>query len=133
MRREIEAEGVQLLLQPLHRRPVRTVLETQPGRLAATVDGEQVDLARVALGGGGAGVADDGLQALEQFGPVLMQRIEGSRPNQVLQQPLVDVVGVGAVREAAEALERPVAVAGRRSAEHTSELQSLMRISYAVL
>src|SRR3546814_9621202 len=103
MRREIEAEGVELLLQPLHRRPVRTVLETQPGRLAATVDGEQVDLARVALGGGGAGVADDGLQALEQLGPVRMQRIEGSRPHPVFQQ---------------------------RSEEQPSERQTLWRIPY---
>src|SRR3546814_7415455 len=31
-----------------------------------------------------------------------------------------------------DALDRPAAVAGERSEEHTSELQSLMRISYAV-
>src|SRR3546814_5247126 len=40
------------------------------------------------------------------------------------------LLGVGAI-EIAELVPQPI-LAGRRSEEHTSELQSLMRISYAV-
>src|SRR3546814_9279804 len=47
--------------------------------------------------------------------------------------PLVDrAAGEGADGAADDRADRAVAAAARRSEEHTSELQSLMRISYAV-
>src|SRR3546814_10685357 len=43
------------------------------------------------------------------------------------------IVGIAAFRLADDLVHGPVLVADPRSEEHTSELQSLMRISYAVL
>src|SRR3546814_8063527 len=59
-------------------------------------------------------------------GQVLPQRIGGVQVPETGLARGLDVVGV-------EITLRPAQViAGRRSEEHTSELQSLMRISYAV-
>src|SRR3546814_7299440 len=41
-------------------------------------------------------------------------------------------IGVKAARECRRSLSVPMVILGTRSEEHTSELQSLMRISYAV-
>src|SRR3546814_6300455 len=60
----------------------------------------------------------------------------GIRPAQRAAQPAQDVPVRHRVAEGlhhrAEALHAPLEIGERRSEEHTSELQSLMRISYAV-
>src|SRR3546814_7513721 len=49
-----------------------------------------------------------------------------------LHRPLVEVVRLGRGRGGRIAFHQPRLDSGLRSEEHTSELQSLMRISYAV-
>src|SRR3546814_10266713 len=69
---------------------------------------------------------------------VLRAVLDAGRFDAAVHQPRLPVVGAGgvAVAEAGQR-RRPTLVAGagpgdRRSEEHTSEIQSLMRISYAV-
>src|SRR3546814_9297755 len=78
-----------------------------------------------------------------RFGDAVLDRHRlGERPPRrlILEQPISDEVVPVAVKGRLEGMEKMVRSAGfggahpivERSEEHTSELQSLMRISYAV-
>src|SRR3546814_9178735 len=77
----------------------------------------------------GARVADALVPLLHEAGPV---RREGTEQgDQVGRADQVDAAGEG-IRGEGHADQGGVAAVAARSEEHTSELQSLMRISYAV-
>src|SRR3546814_3733488 len=71
---------------------------------------------------------------LTEFGDLHLPDLVGQRlPRRAdVAVDLVDHVLAGLGRVVHEVLDRPLAAPALRSEEHTSELQSLMRISYAV-
>src|SRR3546814_5954497 len=59
-------------------------------------------------------------------------RVDLHQPGQLLKQPVAVVLKPRVLRGAVGRAAQAGIEAGKRSEEHTSELQSLMRISYAV-
>src|SRR3546814_9886961 len=82
----------------------------------------------------GVGIADPLGELLQQEGAALAvgARLVGQGIEQRLHQSPIRVHSEQAEPEAAAELQDGAAVPSPRSEEHTSELQSLMRISYAV-
>src|SRR3546814_6254604 len=74
-----------------------------------------------------------GLAAIAEIIDIFDMTVAGRQPGLRRRQPGIDVAGPRlAARQPAEVFLGNHAAIGVRSEEHTSELQSLMRISYAV-
>ncbi len=111
MRGEIEADGVELVLQPLHRRPVLHHRQVRPLVDAGIDAAEQADLLALALARRGAGVAQQEIAGLEALRAVGVERVEGAGLDQRFELPLVERFGVDAPGEIEEILEAALGLA----------------------
>lgn len=109
MRREIEADGGELVLQPLHRRPIRHLGQLWPA-LHAVVAKKAVLVAALGFVRR-LRMADQRLDGGEGLGAVWVDRIEGARLHQAFEQPLVDRARVEPLGEVVEILEGAVGLA----------------------
>src|SRR5277367_3138173 len=87
MRREIKADGFQLLAKFFHRPPLRHVRKRDPRRILTA---EETHLLRCAVASFALSVTQKPFKTGHELCAVGVQRIQCARPDQVLQKPLVD-------------------------------------------
>src|SRR3546814_9165111 len=121
MRGQVKAEGILFLRHSLRQRPGADRRQPYRRKPRPAVS-EQGVLPALALIGGGGRMAHDGFGRGMDTGPVGRDAIERARARQAFKLPLVELARI----------DPPGEIVKARSEEHTSELQSLMRISYAV-
>ncbi len=116
VRREVETDGGKLILQPLHRRPVRHLgqLRTALGGVVA----EQVVLVAAARLVRRLRMPRQRLHGGKGLRPVLVQRVEGACLHEALQQPLVQHALVEPFGEVEQVLEGAVGLSLLGEARH---------------